>query len=46
VCVRASGACCRVVSCNVNSPGLESPVLIRLVIYLTVDGVAGLIKTK
>jgi hypothetical protein len=37
---------CRAVSCVISSYRLESLVLIILVIYLTVDGVAGLIKTK
>jgi hypothetical protein len=44
--VRASSARCRIVLRVVNSPRLESLVLIILVIYLTADGVAGLIKTK
>ena len=37
--VCASGACCRVVSCIVNSPRVESLVLIKLLIYLIVVSV-------
>jgi hypothetical protein len=44
--VRTSSARCRIVLRIVNSPRLEYLVLIILVIYLTADGVAGLIKTK
>jgi hypothetical protein len=44
--VRASSARCRIVLCVVNSSRLESLVLIILVIYMTADGVADLIKTK
>jgi hypothetical protein len=44
--VRASSARCRIVLRVVNSSRLESLVLIILVIYMTVDGVADLIKTK
>ena len=43
--VRASFARCRIVLRVVNSPRLESLVLIILVIYLTVVSVADLIKT-
>jgi hypothetical protein len=38
--VRASGACCRVVSYIVNSSCVESLVLIKLLIYLIVVSVA------
>jgi hypothetical protein len=44
--VRASFARCRIVLCVINSSRLESLVLIILVIYMTTDGVADLIKTK
>ena len=44
--VRASSARCRIVLCVVNSFRLESLVLIILVIYMTADDVANLIKTK
>jgi hypothetical protein len=43
--VRASFSRCRVISCIVSSPRLESLVLIRLVIYLIAVSVADLIKT-
>jgi hypothetical protein len=46
VVLRASSARCRIVLCVINSSRLESLVLIILVIYMTTDGVADLIKTK
>jgi hypothetical protein len=44
--IRASFARCHVVSRIVNSPRLESLVLIILLIYLIAVGIADLIKTK
>jgi hypothetical protein len=44
--VHASSARCRIVLRVVNSSRLEHLVLIILVIYMTADGVADLIKTK
>jgi hypothetical protein len=43
--VRTSSARCRIVSCVVNSPRLESLVLIILVICLIATSVVDLVKT-
>jgi hypothetical protein len=43
--IRASSARCRIVSCVVNSPRLESLVLIILVICLIATSVVDLVKT-